>query len=141
MKRLLGDKYSSFDTTLFTCLFYQRNLFSVKDKLPLPDLAQLADDCMDSVPMPSVANITSSSETQQLAHLFTRLTMKVNALEERLNDPRRHHSTSPCRFRSRGGPTHTPGICYYYNRFGSDAIKCTKLCSFTNQPLNQNSGC
>ena len=156
MKRLLGDKSGSFDTTLFTHLFYQRlppalqrNLFSVKDKLPLPDLAQLADDYMDSVPTeptptPSVAAVTSTSETQQLIHLVTQLSMKVNALEERLSDTRRPRSPSSRRFRSRsrsrGRYTHTPGVCFYHNRFGSDAIKCAKPCSF-GQPLNQNGGC
>ena len=68
MKRLLGGKFDSFDTTLFTHLFYQhrlpalqRNLFSVKDKLPLPDLARTTDDYMDSIPTestPSVAAVT-----------------------------------------------------------------------------------
>ena len=128
MKRLLGDKFDSFDRTLFTHLFYQRlppalqrNLFSVKDKLSLNDLAQLADDYMASTPAehpPSVATVSSTSDTQQLVHLITQLTLKVNSLEERLSDTQRYHppphrSRSPRPYRrsrsgSRGSRSRTP---------------------------------
>ena len=161
MKRLLGDKFDSFDRTLFTHLFYQRlppalqrNLFSVKDKLSLNDLAQLADDYMASTPAehpPSVATVSSTSDTQQLVHLITQLTLKVNSLEERLSDTQRyqpppHRSRSPRPYRrsrsgSRGSRSRAPGVCHYHNRFGNDAIKCTKPCSFNAPPLNQTGGC
>ncbi|KAK8392353.1 hypothetical protein O3P69_014600 [Scylla paramamosain] len=50
MKKLLGDKYTSFDKELFLQLFYQRLppdtqrcLFTVKNKLSVDELATLAD--------------------------------------------------------------------------------------------------
>lgn len=154
MKRLLGDKFNSFDKTLFTHLFYQRlppalqrNLFSVKDKLPLNDLAQLADDYMDSIPkdsLPSIANVTSTPDTHQLAQLVSQLTLQVNALQARLDSSQRRRSWSPrhsrSRSRSRDRPTRTPGVCWYHDRFGSEAIKCVQPCTFNDSPLNGTGG-
>ena len=160
MKRLLGDKFETFDRTLFTHLFYQRlppglqrNLFSVKDKLSLDDLAQLADDYMASAPvepLPSVATVTSGVDSQHMAQLIAKLTLQVNTLSERVDSLQRRRSPSPRspspqrhhrRSRSRSGSRHTPGTCYYHKRFGSAAIKCTKPCTFTGQELNGNGGC
>ena len=160
MKRFLGDRFDSFDKTLFTHLFYQRlppalqrNFFSVKYKLPLNDLAQLADDYMASIPaepLPSVANVASTSDTQQLVHQISQLSLKVNTLEEQFSNTIRRRSRSPrspsprrfrYRSKSRDRPARTPGVCYYHNRFGSDAIKCHKPCIFHGQSLNGTSGC
>ena len=160
MKRLLGDKFETFDRPLFTHLLYQRlppglqrNLFSVKDKLSLDDLAQLADDYMASTPaepLPSVATVTSGSDTQHMAHLLAKLTLQVNTLSERLDSIQRRRSPSPRslsprrprqRSRSRDRSGHTPGVCFYHNRFGNAAIKCTKPCTFTGQELNGNGRC
>jgi len=154
MKRLLGDKFDSFDRTLFTHLFYQRlppalqrNLFSVKDKLELNDLAQLADDYMTSIPAepPStVATVTEATGTQQLVHLVSQLALEVSALKEQLHASQRQRSSSPRRprhrSRSSSRPTHTSGVCYYHSRFGSDAIKCTQPCTFGTQSSNGTGG-
>ncbi|KAK8388275.1 hypothetical protein O3P69_020279 [Scylla paramamosain] len=57
MKKLLGDKYTSFDKELFLQLFYQRLppdtqrcLFTVKNKLSVDKLATLADEFMATLP-------------------------------------------------------------------------------------------
>ncbi|KAK8373724.1 hypothetical protein O3P69_007839, partial [Scylla paramamosain] len=57
MKKLLGDKYPSFDKELFLQLFYQRLppdtqrcLFTVKNKLSVDELATLADEFMATLP-------------------------------------------------------------------------------------------
>ena len=154
MKRLLGDKSQTFDQTLLTHLFYQRlpaalqkDLFSVKNTLQLTDLAQLADDYMASIPAEpstSLSAVTASSDTQQLVHLVTQLTLKVNSLEERLSDSlrQRPRSPSPRRFCQRSSSRkRTPGVCYYHGRFGENAIKCTKPCSFNGQSLNRTGEC
>lgn len=154
MKRLLGDKSETFDQTVFAHLFYQRlpaalqrNLFSVKDKLPLHDLAKLADDYMASTPAEpstSLSTVTASTDTQQLAHLITQLTLKVNSLEERLSDSLRQRPRSPSPRRSRqrsSSRNRTPGVCFYHDRFGKDAFKCTKPCSFNDQVLNRTGEC
>ena len=83
----------------------------------------------------------SASVKQQLVHLIGQLTQKVSALEERLSDPSRRCSPPSrrpsSRFRRKSRPTHTPGVCYYHHRFGSDAIKCAEPCSFTKSAVKR----
>ncbi|KAK8388736.1 hypothetical protein O3P69_020618 [Scylla paramamosain] len=62
MKKLLGDKYTSFDKELFLHLFYQRLppdtqhcLFTVKNKLSVDELATLADEFMATLPQASTS--------------------------------------------------------------------------------------
>ncbi|KAK8386737.1 hypothetical protein O3P69_017894 [Scylla paramamosain] len=62
MKKLLGDKYTSFDKELFLQLFYQRLppdtqrcLFTVKNKLSVDELATLADEFMATLPQASTS--------------------------------------------------------------------------------------
>ena len=57
MKKLLGDKYNTFDEDIFKQLYYQRlptaiqsNLFNVKNKLTIDELAKLADEFMTTIP-------------------------------------------------------------------------------------------
>ncbi|XP_076069190.1 chromosome alignment defect 1 [Oratosquilla oratoria] len=85
MKRLLGDKYATFDNSILLHLFYQRlpptiqgNLFSAKNKLALDELATLADDFMASVPVarPTIANLADQSATQALTELVSKLTLQ-----------------------------------------------------------------
>ncbi|XP_076049410.1 uncharacterized protein LOC143030093 [Oratosquilla oratoria] len=85
MKRLLGDKYATFDTSILRHLFYQRlpttiqgNLFSAKNKLSLDELATLADEFMASVPVarPTIANLADQSATQALTELVSKLTLQ-----------------------------------------------------------------
>ncbi|XP_076067653.1 uncharacterized protein LOC143040445 [Oratosquilla oratoria] len=86
MKRLLGDKYATFDTSILRHLFYQRlpttiqgNLFSAKNKLSLDELATLADEFMASVPIarPTIANLADQSATQALTELVSKLTLQT----------------------------------------------------------------
>lgn len=66
IRKLIGNSQHIHDK-LLTHLFYQRlppsiqrNMFTIKDKLPLEDLARLADEVMDIMPPePTISNITS----------------------------------------------------------------------------------
>ncbi len=150
MKRLLGDQPNTMDKTMFAHLFYQRlppalqsSLFSVKDKLDLADLAQLADDYMSTVPSAtppsSVATVTNTADVQQLTHIVSQLALQVSAMQEQLNPRQRRRSPSPRRprYRSRSrSTTRTPGVCYYHSRFGSEAIKCTQPCTYNTTPAS-----
>ena len=69
MKKLLGDRYGAFDTDLFRHLYYQQllpataSLFSVKNKLSLEKIAQLAYEFMATLPLdPSVVSATVKPE-------------------------------------------------------------------------------
>ncbi|KAK8376639.1 hypothetical protein O3P69_009924 [Scylla paramamosain] len=65
MRKLLGDKYPSFDKELFLQLFYQRLppdtqrcLFTVKNKLSVDELATLADEFMATLPQDAIYAVT-----------------------------------------------------------------------------------
>ena len=139
MKKLLGNGYQTFDNSLFHHLFYQRlpstiqkNLFSVKSKLSLEELAELADEFMATVPTEhNISTMNSTTEVDELKNLVSKLTLQINYLESQLSQrPRRRRSTSRRRIRSKS----PHDICFYHKRFGVNARKCTKPCSFTSRP-------
>lgn len=151
MKKLIGNT-NTIDDKLLTHLFYQRlpptiqrNMFTVKDKLPLDDLAQLADEFMDTIPTesPTVCNITSSSaDLNELKSLMSTLIKQIGELSITVNDTvksavnsakgNRSRSKTPARYRSRSRSRTSArnGLCYYHDRFGSEAFKCQQPCSY-----------
>ena len=98
MKKLLGDKSSAFGTDLIRHLYYQwlplttqHSLFSVKDKLSVEEIAQLADDFMATLPPdPSVASATVKLEAD--SHL-PELSLQNSAPSQRPHSPTRQPST------------------------------------------------
>lgn len=66
--------------------------------------------------------------------LVSQLALKVDALKEQLHNQNRQCFSSPWHYhqrsRSSSSPRHSPVVCYYHKRFGQDARKCTKSCSF-----------
>ena len=146
MQRLLSDQYDKFDPALFRQLYYQRlpddiqrNLFTVKDKLSLEDLAQLADDFMCTVRpgRVSVSQVTSpppqapSSETQALAQLIAQLTVQVNALANKVDERESRDRNYRPRQRSRSPSRNRKyEICWYHYKYGTKANKCIEPCDF-----------
>ena len=143
MKKLLGEKYQSFDAAMFRHLFYQRlptavqqNIFSVKNKLTIEELAELADEFTTSLPVKISAINTSqspSTDISKLTELVTQLTLEVNSLKEQRSRP--YHNRSPsckrCRSQSRKRyDTQNSSYCFYHDRFGHNARKCRQPCSF-----------
>lgn len=75
MKRLLRDKYESFDQAVLSYFFYQwlqpnlqKNLFGTNGRVLKDDLAKLADNFMTT---PNESNVSDGIETQQLAPLIS----------------------------------------------------------------------
>ena len=144
MKQLLGDKYQSFDEDLFKQLFYQRlppdiqrALISVKSKLPPDELANLADDYMATLPpvqASSVSSITpqdSSAQITQLTSLLSQLLVDVSNIKKQLSDRPRSRSSTPHRRRHQSRSRSASGMCYYHRKFGDNAVKCDKPCTYT----------
>ena len=160
MKKLLGDKYDQFDKTLFLQLFYQRlpptiqrNLFTVKSKLNIDELAELADEFLQSIPGDQISSIHPSppvnqvktNQEAQLVELITKLTLQMNSLQNQVNSlqtqvnsfsnqSRRSHSRHRSNYRSPS--TDRNGLCYYHAKFGEKAKKCEHPCSFRSTSLN-----
>ncbi len=151
MKKLVGNT-NHIDVKLLTHLFYQRlppsiqrNMFTVKEKLPLDDLAQLADEFMDTIPTePTVNNITSpSNDIQELKNLTTALIHQVSELSVSIANIKKNsaRSVSPAHRRSRSRYNHSAnsnnhnansnGQCFYHNKFGSEAYNCQKPCTYS----------
>ena len=151
MKKLLADKYDSFDKDLFKQLFYQRlppttqrSLFTVKTTLSVDALATLADEFVAALPpdQSAVASITTQDSTTHLTELVAQLSLQVKDLQKQLNERSRsrsssHHS-SKRRPRSRSNTKDPSAVCFYHRKFGKDAIKCLAPCTF-HKPLNTNS--
>lgn len=148
MKKFLGEKFESFDPLMFRHLYYQRlppsiqqNLFAVKNKLTIEELAELADEFMVSVPM-RIAQINNTpnsppTEIQKLTELITKLTTEVNSIKEQTNYRSRHRSPSFCkRCRSSSRNRKQSSYCYYHDRFGEKTRNCTQPCQF-NDTLNR----
>ena len=156
MKKLLGDKYSSFDQDVFKQLYYQRlpatiqsNLFSVKSKLDIDELAKLADEFMSTVPSTLPINkVSIKPDHDQLTSLVSNLSLQVDALRKELNEQRRSRSRSRQRYRSttpegrESTPNRDSSFCYYHRRFAERAKKCQQPCTFAatgnNQPATLN---
>ena len=161
MKKLLGDKNNQFDEALFLQLFYQRlpptiqrNLFTVKSKLSIDELAELADEFLQSIPGDQVASVNTgptiskiqSPPDAQLAELISKLTLQVNSLKNEvatlqiqvnnLSKQSRHsRSHSRRRFQPRS-PSAGRNICFYHKNFGVKARKCDPPCTFNGSSLN-----
>ncbi len=154
MKKLLGDKFTSFDKELFLQLFYQRLppdtqrcLFTVKNKLSVDELATLADEFMATLPQgqpAAVASISAENSTKQLAELVSQLSLQVRDLQREVRERFCSRSRSSSRHdfrrrqRSKSKTPETSGFCYYHEEFGKDARNCKAPCSFA-KSLNPNS--
>lgn len=152
LQQLLGERASSFDTSLLKELFLQRLPTNVRmvlataPDLQLAALAQLADSVMD-VATPTVAQLqqpqepsrpvmtsavsSHSSELNELRDMFCRqladLRNDISAisLRSRSSSRRRGDSTN---LRQRSNSPH-PRVCWYHRTFGNQARNCTLPCA------------
>ena len=130
MQLLLGDRAADTDDALVRELFLQRLpanvrvvLASAPDTTSLDDLAQLADCVVDAAP-PTIAAVTAppQQEVEQLRAEVSRLAELITS-----RSPARHRSPTPHRSLSPGNQS----LCWYHERFGSDACKCRPPCSMS----------
>ena len=157
MQRLLNTTTSpdSFDHALFRQLFYQRlpadiqkNLFTVKDKISLEDLATLADDYMSTVTQSrtTVSHVTTgaaapTTEMQQLTQLVTHLTMQVNSLANRMTQAEEQpRSRGRSRSRSTNRSNKKKFFCWYHFQYGPKAKKCVEPCDWKKSQENTEGG-
>lgn len=148
MKKLLADKYATFDQEVFKQLYYQRlpssiqgHLFTVKDKLGIDELSQLADEFMATVQQPPTVNtVQTPSSLDPLTDAVAKLTLQINTLQKQmveLQQRSRSRSTSLTRRRPRQRSPSTsrdPSHCYYHQRFGARALRCHQPCSYAAAP-------
>lgn len=112
--------------------------------LSLEQLADLADRVYDIVPYtPQVATTTSEQKCtlSEMSMQIAELSRQVASLQSRYNEnnrsgnrsrDRRVHSQ---RFRSRS-KSRDSSVCWYHNKFGPKANKCTSPCSYSSSSGN-----
>ncbi|QQP57165.1 Tick transposon [Caligus rogercresseyi] len=91
MKRLLEDKYASFDPAFFFQLFYQRlpqyvqrGLFTVKDKMEIEELAKLADEMLTTAPNATACAIGVPTDgLKEVMDQLAEMKVQIAALTER----------------------------------------------------------
>ncbi|XP_041976648.1 uncharacterized protein LOC121731318 [Aricia agestis] len=111
--------------------------------MPLDKLAELADK-ITAIAQPTLqvaAATPGSSSTpasdsmwsamEAMARQIEQLTKQVAELStHQSRQPRRRFDRQRYRSRSRS-QSRSNGMCYYHNKFGNKAFKCTRPCSFT----------
>lgn len=144
LKQLAGpDIPEEFMRTIWTSRLPSstQSIIASQVKTPLDELAELADKIHDVVaPSPQVAATAAVPVMTEggVASQIAALTQQVQALTtriDRMSRPRRHGTHSHHRGRStsagRSQSSHRKfPTCWYHNKFGANATKCTKPCDF-----------
>ena len=92
----------------------------------LDDFAQLADQIIE-VATPSISNVTTSTEVEQLRVEIGDLKKLVQSLLT----PKARHQHRSLSLRQSPGPSPSPNkeSCWYHQSFGSSARKCQPPCN------------
>ena len=146
MQQLMGDSAPAnpSDNSLLRELFLQRLpsnvrmvLASTGENLSIDNLAAMADKIME-VAVPTVSSVTTpppppNPEVAQLREEVAELRRLINSLQvsqpptaQRSRSRSRSRHNSPSRDNSPAA-----GLCWYHQRFGERATKCTSPCSWT----------
>ena len=149
MRQLLSD--STLDDKILRQLFLQRLPTSIQtilagtlDTVTLDQAADMADKIMEvAQPVASLAHVHTPNRTSDNSQNIEALTEQIQQLSSKVDNlatevhklktrPSRSHSRhSNQRQRSFSRPRHTPeGTCYYHHKFGDEARKCFKPCTY-----------
>lgn len=158
MQQLLGDRPAMADESFLRELFLQRLppnvrmvLASTPETTSLPKLAELADKVIEvATPPGAIASVSASStdissEVHHLREEVSRLEKLVKKLSHSSRSTGRHTTRSPRRsptpssHHPPNSPDHQPPatsdiICWYHQKFGSQAQRCKSPCSYQSNP-------
>lgn len=140
MQQLLGDRASLTDSTFLRELFLQRLppnvrmvLASTSATATLEEIAELADKVVE-VAAPTVA-AASAPPFPELLTEIEQLRAEVQKLQTSVQ-----HLTRQSRGRSHSRSRHASpapldqSTCWYHQKYGTNARKCTPPCNFTQPP-------
>lgn len=133
MKSKAGRRVSD---ELLKSLFLQRLPAHVQQILAISNdelekLAEMADGILSVAGSAAIQEVKTEDNTlrQMLAEISTRL----SRLETRPSTPSRDSSRRGSRRRSSSRPPADPEHCWYHQRFGRRATKCTAPCTFVQE--------
>lgn len=120
-----------------------RAILSVARGVDIDTQATIADEIIaNSVPTGGVAAIQprdSSDSATEMARMFQKLDARLSKLESESSSRGPRHwrrSRSRSRSRSRTPGQSNSGLCYYHERYGSNAKKCRPPCSKSKNQSN-----
>lgn len=106
----------------------------------LPQLALLGDKIMETMSYQCIesaaTSVSSVSATSKLEEQISQLSKEFSRFR---NDNQSFRNSSNNRSRSKSQDRNQEKICYYHKRFGINAKKCTKWCTFNRQKSQSNS--
>lgn len=146
LRRLAG---AGFPETMLRTLWIGRlpaamqPIMATQKNVNLDEAAELADAVAETLHVrPSVSETAVKTPDHHLALQFQQLALNMSqelaVIREEIaaiNIHRRYSSRE--RPRSRSHSRQRSSICWYHQRFGSNARKCTKPCTWTSPPENQ----
>ena len=142
MQQLLGDRASTTDSTFLRELFLQRLpsnvrmvLASAKTTATLEELAELADKVVE-VATPTVAATSAPHPFPEILTEIEQLRGEVQKLQASVRSlARQSRGRSHSRSRQHSPAPQEQTICWYHQKYGSNAKKCTQPCNYV-QPSN-----
>lgn len=144
MRTLTGNAVSE---QMLQTLWLQRmpvrvqELLAIVENVPLEKLAELADKAIERT-VPSVSEIATQKVTEPTVAAINELTKQLQQMMSSHNYRRPRSRTPFSRYKSYRSTSRDADrqarICYYHTKFGVNARKCTKTCTFqrTQQPDN-----
>lgn len=125
-----------------------QTVIASQHKLPLTEVAELADTIYDIVPCTTqVASTSTASDNRSMAAQIAELSQQVASLQSQL----RHERSRPRsrdRFGDRKGnyrsrsrsKSFDPSVCWYHRRFKDHAKRCTQPCSYSSSSAGNATG-
>ena len=111
-------------------------IMATQKNVTLDNAAELADTVADTLTTrPSIAE--TSKPDNHISQQLQQMQQEISALREQIANihiHRRNRSDSSSRSRSRSRTKRD--VCWYHHRFGNNATKCTKPCSWTSPTEN-----
>lgn len=109
-------------------------------KVPLTELAEMADSTFDTLQPRNTLNAIDSNgtSTSQLVQCLENLSRQINELKFHGRNSRSANRSGNARDRSSSRNSRAGQICWFHKRFGARAQKCNKPCNFQSTPRSTN---
>ncbi|KAM0727559.1 hypothetical protein ACS0PU_005808 [Formica fusca] len=127
-----------------------RSILVASEGIDLNGLAEIADRVLDTISHSSVMAVQKTSNSNNDASAVFKLEKRMDDLQRVLTafietttkkfselqfnaQSENNRSRSRSRSQTRSSTPVCSGVCYYHHRFGAEAQRCTKPCSFVSQ--------
>lgn len=146
LRKMIELSCGKFGEELLKTLWLQRLPVNVQQNLSvrtdnLSELARMADAMLDITEFPAVQTVDVELKRDDLVKTVCELEGKIERLQrdfresgQRSNRVSRHRSPTP----SEASSVTNKKLCFYHDKFGKKAKKCSEPCSFAKKNVNKN---